>query len=84
MQTKWHKIVGAQKPMGWDHQVGSRFGVVVGHSRRRAFDGTYGPLQEKKWLETVPYVGGALGNIVTDAYAGARLRVGFEHLPRHG
>lgn len=77
VQTKWHALVGAQKPMGWDHQIGGRFGIVVGHDRRWAFDGTYGPLGDKKWLEFVPYVGGTAGNIMTDAYAGARLKIGF-------
>lgn len=77
VQTKWHKLVGAQKPMGWDHQIGDRFGVVVGHSRRWAIDGTYGPIKEKKWLEIVQYIGVTAGNIMTDAYAGARLKIGY-------
>ncbi len=77
VQTKWHKIVGAQKPMGWDNQIGNRIGVVVGHNRKWAFDGTYGSQKEKKWLEFVPIVGATAGNIMTDAYVGARLKVGF-------
>jgi lipid A 3-O-deacylase len=77
VQTKWHELVDAQKPMGWDHQIDDRFGVAVGHSRRWAVDGTYGPIDEKKWLEIVQYVGVTAGNIVTDAYAGARLKIGF-------
>lgn len=77
VQTRWHAIVGARKPMGWDHQIGNRFGVIVGHSRRWAFDGTYGAIDEKKWLEVVPYLGATAGNIMTDGYAGARLKIGF-------
>jgi lipid A 3-O-deacylase len=77
VQTKWHKIVGAKKPMGWDHQIGDRFGVIIGHSRRWARDGTYGPIDEKKWLEFVPYVGATVGNIVIDGYGGARLKIGY-------
>lgn len=77
VQTTWHRWVGAQKPMGWDHQIGNRVGLVVGHSRRWAFDGTYGPIDEKKWLEFVPYVGATTGNIVTDGYSGARLKIGY-------
>lgn len=77
VQTKWHKIVKAQKPMGWDHQIGNRFGVVVGHNRKWAFDRTYGAIDEKKWLELVPYVGATVGNVVSDGYFGARLKIGF-------
>src|SRR5687768_3075662 len=34
-------------------------------------------LAKNRWLELVPYVGGTAGNIVTDAYAGARVKLGY-------
>ena len=78
VQTLAHKIGGVDPPQGWDNQIGGRVGVVVGHSRRAAFDaGT----DRNRWLELTPYVGGTGGDIVTEAYAGARLKVGY-HLTR--
>lgn len=77
VQTRWHALVGATTPMGWNHQIGGRSGVIIGHNRRWAFDATYGAVGEKKWLELVPYAGATAGNIVTDGYAGVRLKVGF-------
>jgi lipid A 3-O-deacylase len=75
VQTFWHKLVGASEPRGWSNQIGGRFGVVVGHSRRKAFEGlTTGGL---RWLEFVPYVGATAGNIVTDGYGGGRFRIGY-------
>ena len=74
-QKAWHRLVGAKEPRGWDHQIGDRFGIVVGHNRRRAFEALSG--RDLRWLEVVPYVGGTVGNIMVDAYAGARVKIGY-------
>lgn len=74
VQSFWHGLVDAPDPKGWDHQIGGRLGIVVGHSRYKAFDAL---AKGKRWLELVPYAGGTLGNIITDGYGGARLKVGY-------
>ena len=75
VQTRWHGIVGATHPSGWDHQVGDRFGVIVAPSWRWAHD--LARPQGRRWLEFMPYVGGNAGNIITDAYGGARIKIGY-------
>ena len=74
VQTAWHAVRQVGEPQGWEHQIGERFGLVVDHSRHWAFDvaGSRGRV-----LEFVPYIGFTAGNIVTDAYAGARFKVGY-------
>jgi hypothetical protein len=74
VQTQWHKVVGASVPRGWDNQIGDRLGLVLAHSRHRvvAEKGSTG----HRWFELTPFIGGNAGNIMTDAYAGARAKVG--------
>ena len=78
VQTLWHELVGAAEPKGWDHQIGGRFGVVVGHSRHWGYDIV---TNGHRWLELSPFLGGNLGNVMTDAYAGARIKVGYNITP---
>ena len=75
VQTFWHKLVGAAEPRGWSNQIGGRLGVVASHNRRRAFEALTG--SGLRWFELVPYAGGTVGNIIVDAQAGARLRLGY-------
>jgi lipid A 3-O-deacylase len=74
VQTGWHRIVGATTPMGWDNQIGSRLGLIVGHSRHWALDAV---AKSHRWFEVSPFLGGNVGNIITDAHVGARVKVGF-------
>ena len=76
VQTRWHALVGASEPRGWEHQIGGRLGVIAGHSRHKAFEALT-PKGGLRWLELTPYVGGTLGNIMTDAHAGARIKIGY-------
>ena len=74
VQKKWHKLVGAAEPKGWDHQIRGRLGFIVGHSRHWAYDVV---TNHHRWLEFSPFVGSNLGNIITDTYAGARIKLGY-------
>ena len=78
VQTKWHEWVDARTPRGWDHQIGNRFGVTLGHSRHWAWDKI---ANNNRWFEFSSFVGGDLGNIMTDVYAGARAKIGY-HITR--
>ena len=73
-QTAWHALRQVEEPQGWEHQIGGRLGLVVDHTRHWAFDiaGSRGRV-----IEFVPYVGVTAGNIVTDGYVGARLKLGY-------
>ncbi len=69
-----HEIIGSQDPKGWEFQLENEPGVVLSYERR--FVGLpqwqLGPVQ----VDAVPYAGGALGNIITQAYAGGVVRLG--------
>jgi hypothetical protein len=74
-QTKWHRIVTATTPRGWEHQIDTRLGLIVAHSRHWI---VYDPKPGgHRVLEISPFVGGNLGNIVTDGYVGGRVKVGW-------
>jgi hypothetical protein len=75
VQTEWHKIVSATHPEGWDNQIGTRFGVIVAHSRHWVV--AEREADKHRWLEVTPFVGGNVGNIMTDGYAGGRVKVGW-------
>jgi hypothetical protein len=74
VQKRWHKIVNADDPRGWDNQLSSRAGVILSHERRVALDADE---SASNWLEVVPYFGFSAGNIVTWAYSGTQLKVGW-------
>jgi hypothetical protein len=76
VQTSWHKLVDATKPVGWANQIGGRLGIVVAHSRHWA---VYDVVTRgnHRVFEVTPFVGGNVGNIMTDAYAGGRVKVGW-------
>jgi hypothetical protein len=74
VQTIWHDLVGATKPMGWSHQIDNRVGVALVHTRQRAFEAE---LSGRRVVDVMPYVGFTAGNIMTDAYAGGRVKAGW-------
>ena len=75
VQTRWHRLVGATKPEGWDNQIGARLGVVLAHSRHWAV--LNGVSNGHRWFELSPFIGGNVGNIMTDGYAGGRVKLGW-------
>lgn len=81
VQSKWHHLIGATQPRGWNNQLDNEPAIVL--------------IYEKKWREDVirfagpdsdygidvtPVLGGAIGNVFTYASAGLSLRIG-ENLP---
>jgi lipid A 3-O-deacylase len=69
-----HEIIGAKQPQGWDHQLKNEPGIVLTYERTwRAIAQAY-PLGFAADLS--PHVGGALGNVFTNAAGGLMLRVG--------
>ena len=76
VQTGWHRIVDAKKPMGWGHQIGDRFGVVIAHTRHMTVAEAIS-MNGHRWFELTPFYGGTVGNILTDGYVGARAKIGY-------
>lgn len=69
-QTRWHALIGADKPEGWGNQIGNELGLNLTwkHQIRRQYI--------CNTLDLIPHYGAALGNVYTYALAGATLRVG--------
>lgn len=73
VQAGWHKLIGAPRPMGWQHQLPNEPAFLVsylGKSKRplgrlAAFD-----------LELIPHGGATLGTVMTLARGGGLLRLG--------
>lgn len=62
-------------PRGWDHQLRNEPGLVLKYARlwRVAVND-----ESSRYVDLVPRVGAAVGNVLTAAGAGATLRVGYE------
>ncbi len=73
-----HKVIGSDKPRGWDHQLKNEPGIVITYQRSSRERGTI--MFSKYRIDFTPHIGGALGNVFTYGNAGVTLRLG-QHLP---
>src|SRR5262245_32217273 len=73
VQRKWHELVDATEPLGWDSQLENEPGIVLSYERKwrltLAGDGDSG-------VDLIPELGASLGNVFTYGEAGAMLRFG--------
>ena len=69
IQTEWHKLVSADKPLGWHNQLGNEPGVLLAYLQKRR----YGP---DSGVQIVPHFGATFGNIMTLARVGGIVRFG--------
>lgn len=76
IQTWWHGLpfISAPIPQGWDHQIKTELGIILGYQRKIALDYERDGL---RLVEIVPSFGFRLGNIFTYGNAGLTLRVGY-------
>ncbi len=73
-QTYWHDLIGAQQPMGWEHQLDNEPGLVLAYARRWR---DLKPGTALGWASDVtPHAGANVGNVFTYAAAGATVRIG--------
>jgi hypothetical protein len=76
MQRVAHGYAAAyNRPVDWSHQLPAEPGLVIRYERTQRLrlagsDAGFGMTME-------PHAGGSLGNILTEAKAGARMRLGF-------
>jgi lipid A 3-O-deacylase len=69
IQTAWHRLIGASKPVGWDNQIPSEPAFLVSYVQKRKY-GTSN-------IDVVPHIGITGGNVFTLARAGAIARFGI-------
>jgi hypothetical protein len=69
-----HEITGSQDPKGWDFQLDNEPGLILSYERRFRQLGywQFGGME----ADVQPYIGGSVGNIITQAYAGGIFRIG--------
>lgn len=73
VQNTVHYIIGVSQSNGWDHQLHNEPGVMLIFERKwRPEPWLIGGLQ----ADVVPSLGGTIGNVLTQASAGAILRLG--------
>lgn len=72
VQTEYHKIIDADKPMGWDHQLKDEPGIVISLERQWPRYMALRLKNEHK-ISFVPHVGASVGNVYTYANAGFTL-----------
>src|SRR5258706_12638263 len=74
VQNGVHRIIGDGESEGWSHQLHNEPTVMVGYERAwpAVLSGTLG----RQSFDVAPRVGGALGNVITYANAGAVVRYG--------
>ncbi len=71
VQTWWHSQLGIRVPRGWQWQLRDEPGVFVRWEERAR------PWGRRRFADLVPHAGATLGNVSTEAHAGATVRLGL-------
>ena len=75
-QTDVHRIIGDDKPQGWDNQIKNEAGVELDYERKWRGILEFSPFG--LGVDIIPHVAANLGNIYTQAIAGATMRIGYD------
>ena len=69
-----HRIVGADRPVGWDFQLENEPGIVLTYERqwRETYDSGFGDVK----FQVLPHLGASLGNVMTGLHGGGTVRFG--------
>jgi lipid A 3-O-deacylase len=71
VQSRYHELIGVQKPNGWEHQLHDE--PALGASWQRRWPRRLGVNVGEGLISTMPYLGATVGNVRTHATAGAIL-----------
>ena len=71
-----HRVVDSTIPQGWDNQLENEPGIVLTWERKWRALYQFSPFGAG--VDISPHIGANLGNIFTDAAAGATVRLGFD------
>lgn len=71
VHSRYHEVIGVQKPNGWEHQLDNE--PTLGLAWQRRWPRRLAIPVGKGLISTMPFVGGAVGNVTTHASAGAIL-----------
>jgi len=71
IQTGWHRLVGASKPLGWGNQIPAEPALLLAYVHKQKLNfGT-------NFFEVIPHAGIDVGNVFTLARAGGIVRFGM-------
>lgn len=74
-QTFIHSILEVQRPKGWSHQLKNEPGIVLFYQQKiRLWEIFH---RDTRFFDIFPHAGLAVGNVHTEAQAGARARLGW-------
>ena len=68
VQTNWHRLIGVQRPLGWDNQQPNEPAFVLTYLHKHRFG--------NDTFDIVPHAGLSLGTVTTLARAGGIVRIG--------
>ena len=71
-----HEVTNSTRPEGWDHQLKNEPGIILTYERK--WRGIVEVAPFGIGADVTPHVGVNLGNINTDASAGATFRLGYD------
>ncbi|HEV2147769.1 MAG TPA: lipid A deacylase LpxR family protein [Longimicrobiaceae bacterium] len=72
VQNGVHRLTGSRPQLGWEHQIGTRPGIVLRFEQTHRLR----PLPDAGWVLLLPAWSAAAGNVEAGLGAGARVRVG--------
>ncbi len=75
-QSEFHDAIGISTPKGWKHQLKNEPGVIFTYERK--WRGMFEITPFGLGADITPHVGVNIGNVNTDASAGATFRLGFD------
>lgn len=72
VQREVHKLIDSPRPQGWQHQLQNEPGFIVQYDRQWQFATNALSLE----VDSIPHLGGALGNVYTYLSSGITFRLG--------
>lgn len=75
VQNNFHRFIGVPENQGWANQLQTEPTVQLNYQQRLRF--LEFRSDERKYMDIIPYFGGALGNVLIAAHAGGMVRGGY-------
>jgi len=81
VQREFHKLIGAQEPRGWTHQLENEPALLLSYEYQRRFGRSFGNIIE---ADVTPSAGLSVGNVYTQGSLGLTFRIGRDMLQDYG
>jgi lipid A 3-O-deacylase len=81
VQREYHKLIGAQEPRGWTHQLENEPALMISYEYLRRYGRNFGPHLQ---IDVTPSAGLSAGNVFTQGDVGLTFRIGSDMLQDYG